>query len=190
MKINQTKTHTTRNILIVILILIVLAGGYLLAAHQKTWWPFSSAPTPTSTIDNNSDSNQNSTTKNSGSTNSENQTPTQSNSQTPVQSTDQNGNDSSSASSGNSTSNNLNVVINQANVSGGTLSIRVTIDQLLGSGTCTLTAGNYTATADVVANPQSSSCQGFDVPTSQISGHSFTVKVVSGQKSGSASGTF
>lgn len=51
---------------------------------------------------------------------------------------------------------------------GESLNVLVNIDQLLGSGTCTLTlksgGSTKTYTANIIANPASSSCEGFNVP--------------------------
>jgi len=82
----------------------------------------------------------------------------------------------------------LGVWVTSKSVSGGMLRIRVQIDQNISSGTCYLTIGGYSTTAPVVAEPQSASCQGFDVPTRDYSGNSFVITVKSGSKTGSVSG--
>lgn len=82
--------------------------------------------------------------------------------------------------------------VTRADVSDGRVVIRVNINQYLGSGTCTLTMGNYSASANVVANASTSSCEGFDINLSELSGLSgdtgFTINVVSGDKAGSING--
>jgi cytoskeletal protein RodZ len=91
--------------------------------------------------------------------------------------------------------NKLNVLIltpdDELTVADGTFSVDVQVAQVV-SGTCTLTVGDYTTTAELHADPQSSHCQGFqNVPASGFSGQSFTVTATSsdGKLSGSASGT-
>ena len=82
----------------------------------------------------------------------------------------------------------LSVWITSKNVINGTLQIRVQIGQNISSGTCTLTIGSYSTSVPVAFEPQSASCQGFDVPVSAYSGGSFTVTVQDGDKSGSVTG--
>jgi len=82
----------------------------------------------------------------------------------------------------------LGVWVTSKSVSGGMLRIRVQIDQNISSGTCALTIGGYSKEVPVIAEPQSASCQGFDVPVGEYSGNSFVITVKSGGKSGSVSG--
>lgn len=69
----------------------------------------------------------------------------------------------------------LTGVLNYAAVSGDTLSIRTTIYQALGSGTCTLTLTHSETkktvqkTVQVIPNPSSSTCNGFDLSTVGLS---------------------
>lgn len=83
----------------------------------------------------------------------------------------------------------LTGVITAKSVTGSTLIIRNTIDQLVGSGSCdlTMTSGSktITKTAEIVQNPSSSTCAGFDVPVSELgSGRwDIEIKVSSGDKS-------
>ncbi len=79
--------------------------------------------------------------------------------------------------------------INSKEVSNGNFSIRLTINQLLGSGTCTLTMTNQktvTKTAEIVQNPSSSSCKGFDVPVGELGPGEWSIKIniKSGDKTG------
>ncbi len=78
-----------------------------------------------------------------------------------------------------------------------TLTIRVTIDQFISqAGTCTLslthaTSGKVvTKTAPTFDNPSSSTCQGFDVPLSELSSGNWriNIKVKSQDKLGEISG--
>lgn len=94
------------------------------------------------------------------------------------------------------TGNTLTGVINYKSIVGNNLVIRVTIDQAIGSGACTLSLTNssgakVTKSADISANPSSSTCQGFDIPISELG--SGTWKIVidltdNGNKSGTISG--
>ena len=64
-------------------------------------------------------------------------------------------------------------IINYAAVNGGTLVVRVNIDQYAGSGTCELSLKKnggvvYTATAPVADVVSTATCEGFDVPVSQV----------------------
>jgi len=74
-------------------------------------------------------------------------------------------------------------VINFAAVTGSNLTIRATINQSLSSGTCTLTltrasdSKSITQTANVVANPSSTTCAGFDVPTDQLGSGSWAINL-------------
>lgn len=68
---------------------------------------------------------------------------------------------------------NLTGVINYKANTGEALSIRTTINQRVDEGSCilNLTGPNnlkYTTTATIIANPQSSSCAGFDIPLDQL----------------------
>lgn len=99
---------------------------------------------------------------------------------------------------GDSVSNNPNLtgIINYKSVVGDNLVIRVTIDQVLSSGSCALTltdaskTKSVTRTADISQNPSSSTCQGFDVPISELkSGEwSMIVKVNGNNKTGDITG--
>ena len=82
----------------------------------------------------------------------------------------------------------LTGVITAKSVMGDNLVIRNTIDQLVGSGTCTLTltsgSRTVTKTAEIVQNPSSSTCAGFDVPVAELGKGSWNIeiKVSSGDK--------
>jgi len=73
-----------------------------------------------------------------------------------------------------STKKNVQVTVTAANQNGSTLQIRVLISAVENTGTCTLTltrAGQPTVikTADTQALASTSTCKGFDVPTSELS---------------------
>ncbi|MBQ3305955.1 hypothetical protein IJH02_00760 [Candidatus Saccharibacteria bacterium] len=76
------------------------------------------------------------------------------------------------------------------------LSIRVSIDQILGSGTCNLTmtsgSATYAAAAPIIqSGATTSSCEGFDVPLSELSAGktwNINIKLTSEEKTGVISG--
>lgn len=78
----------------------------------------------------------------------------------------------------------LNAVINYKKVTDGALSLRVTIDQRLNNGSCELIAIRQSdqkrvrKVADIIPNPSSSSCKGFDVPASELGAGTWSLKVV------------
>lgn len=84
----------------------------------------------------------------------------------------------------------LTGVINFKSVIDGTLTIRNTINQALSSGTCdlTMTNGSKTVTKNsgITQNPSSSSCEGFDIPVSELASGSWKVSIVvtSGDRTG------
>lgn len=72
--------------------------------------------------------------------------------------------------------------ITSANVSSSHLVIRMTIDQYLSNaGNCTLSISNNTSTKTYFAptfnNPSSSTCQGFDIPLSELSRGKWNLKI-------------
>lgn len=86
----------------------------------------------------------------------------------------------------------LPVTITAANQNDSTFNIRVLIDELINSGTCTLklTQGSSTVTktASVQALPEAATCQGFDIPVSELASGSWqlTITVTASNRSGSA----
>lgn len=71
--------------------------------------------------------------------------------------------------------------------------IRVNIDQFLDLGTCDLYLGDYSFSSNIVASASTSSCDGFDIPLSELSGLSgnvnFEIKLTSGEKYGTIEGS-
>lgn len=70
-------------------------------------------------------------------------------------------------------SSNLTGIINYKSVVNNTLQIRTTINQYLDEGSCTLTLNGpngqtYTNSVNIIANPSSSTCYGFDIPLDLI----------------------
>ena len=84
--------------------------------------------------------------------------------------------------------------INYKNIANGKLILRTTINQALKSGSCvlTLTSGGRSVTknTNIVQNPSSSSCAGFDVPLSELSPGRWdiTITITSDGKSGTIGG--
>lgn len=78
-------------------------------------------------------------------------------------------------------SSSLTGVINYKNILDNSLVIRTTIDQSSLSGQCTLKLSNgtktITQTAEIVANPSSSTCKGFSVPTSQLKSGTWSIEI-------------
>lgn len=70
-------------------------------------------------------------------------------------------------------SSNLTGIINYKSVVNNTLQIRTTINQYLDEGSCILTLNGpngqtYTNSVNIIANPSSSTCYGFDIPLDLI----------------------
>lgn len=90
------------------------------------------------------------------------------------------------------TSNSLTGVINYKSVVDGNLTLRITIDQSLASGTCSLklisSGKTVSRSASVVSNPSSSTCEGFSVPVSELSDGQWSIEIT--VTSGDRTGTF
>jgi len=77
--------------------------------------------------------------------------------------------------------NTISGVITRKSSQNGTLVIRTTISELLSSGNCTLSitrstdGKKVTRLAEIVQNPSSSSCKGFDIPTSELGKGEWTI---------------
>ncbi len=86
--------------------------------------------------------------------------------------------------------------ITTARIDEDKLIIRVTIDQYLSNGTCSLTITNGDQTLEKTANiapiASTSSCEGFDVPTSELNNIndniSIKINITSGDKIGTITG--
>jgi hypothetical protein len=91
----------------------------------------------------------------------------------------------------NNTSTNTTISITAANQSGEIFQIRSIISALISSGTCTIALTKdgvtVTKTAGIQAQSSASTCQGFDIPTSELSVGDWAVKLsfVSGDLGGS-----
>jgi len=90
----------------------------------------------------------------------------------------------------------LSGTINYKAVTDDKLSIRVTIYQPLDTGTCVLTlvrtsdGKRISNTTQVVENPSSSTCNGFDIPVSELGPGTWniTTTITSGSKTGTITG--
>jgi hypothetical protein len=88
------------------------------------------------------------------------------------------------------------LVITSVNQSSGTVYIRVMIEQITSAGTCTLSMSNgsgntYTATSSVQSMASSSTCEGFNIPTSKLTTGDWSIKITytNDSSSGSATGS-
>jgi flagellar basal body-associated protein FliL len=94
------------------------------------------------------------------------------------------------------TSDTLSVGFSAVNQNDNKLQVRIMVQEVPSSGTCTLTLTNgsqtVTKTASVYPTAAISTCQGFDVPVSELSSGawSVTVDVVSGTKNGRVTTSF
>jgi len=154
----------------------------VLAANTFSWWPFAAQKSHSSTVVNNEPHQEKSKSTNNTKVKSpSNQTPKQ-------YDTPEDSNQSDST---------LNGTINYSNVVDDTLSVRATINQKLSSGSCQLTLKNQTTgqtvvkSANIIANPSSSTCSGFDIPVSQVgSGNwSIVIDLTSSNESGQITGS-
>lgn len=100
--------------------------------------------------------------------------------------TKQSGTDQPNASSS------LTGVINYKSVVGENLSIRITIYQLVNNGSCNLVLARnsdqkrVTKSAEIIQNPSSATCKGFEIPISELGAGKWTISVIitSGEKTG------
>ncbi len=184
MKTQKNKSTTKKPLLVVFLVLLLVIGAGVAFAYSKNLWPFSkiSVDRSTTTTPRITD------TQNQSSQKSEQSTPPVPEDPSKKSPEQHEGDNPNSAAS-------IWGVINYSQVINNTLSIRVTIDQHLSSGNCTLrlSKGSTTVTqqAEIVTNPSSSTCKGFDIPVSQLEKGEWNidVNVTADNKSGTITGT-
>ena len=89
----------------------------------------------------------------------------------------------------------LSGAITYAGVSGSNLMIRMNIDQYLSEGKCELTLSRsgatiYNSIASIIGGPSTSSCEGFDVPVSELGGGKIeiTIKLEANGRNGTIRG--
>ena len=182
MQITHSHKHISRPFILGVVVIIVLLGGYAAFAKFNSLWPF--VQMTDSTTGDSMTSHTTSTAKNSSG----------SSIQSPADKTPQQYDTSASSDS---SSDRLTGSINYKSVIGSTLSIRATIDQSVTSGTCNLTLINQgsgktvTKSATIITNPSSSTCNGFDIPTSELgSGNwNITIDLSSNDKNGKITDT-
>ena len=76
----------------------------------------------------------------------------------------------------------IGMEITAANQNGDTLNIRTLIQTISSTGTCSLemtgpNGNKYTATTEVYALPSSTTCKGFDIPTTELTTGDWTISV-------------
>lgn len=182
MKIKTTKNH--KFIYIIIIILIIVAVGFVLFFNFK----IKDNSHNSSSINSNTNSQTSKNSKEKDNKNLNNTTEINNDANpadhTPAQYEGSNPNTDST----------LSGFINYKSIANNKLSIRVTINQLLSSGTCDLSLTNgsnsFTDTTDIAENPSSSTCKGFDIPLSKLNSGTWkiTIKIVGGGKTGSITG--
>lgn len=175
------KKNRKKLLAILIAIPVVVVAGWLYLAHHYQMWPFQAAASTTqiSPIDRKIDYSQptNDQIKSGADTKSQIANDSKNDGTTPPSTTPQN---------------TLGVTITTVQP-GPTVYIRAIIDSVLSSGTCTLSmtgpnSKTYSATAPIQAMASSSTCQGFNVPMTNLTSGSWkiTVSIASGSNTGSA----
>jgi hypothetical protein len=171
MKINKPQNKKT--LMIIAAVAVVILVGLGASAYFNKWWPFTSS--------NSSTINTAPATKDQQEAG---QKVKQTNADQDADNSKPSGSDQPSAPvtqpNGKST---VTVSITAANQNGATLQIRSLIEAVNSDGTCTLTlsrAGysSVTKTANVQPLASSSTCQGFDIPTAELSKGSWNVRLV------------
>lgn len=180
---NRNKKTSKRKLLLAVSAAAILAIAYLVYSYSFDGiWPFSS----------NKDSGITTTTESSdtkSSANNQASDEAKNPNKTPVQY-------ESSGSGSVQSSPSLTGVISYKSINNGTLSIRLIINQVLTQGSCKLTLRNHSpgkvvqTQADIITNPSSSTCKGFDTPISNLSSGNWdiTVEIVSGNRNGTITG--
>lgn len=171
---------------IIVVLGVVLACGYFWL-HKSQPQEHSSKPADQTTKQN-SDHNKSDTSTSSGTTSSRaNHTQPESREKEKEAQPQYEGEDINSSDS-------LSGVITYSAVVGQNLVIRTSINQSLSIGTCQLTLSssskNITKSSNIVPNPSSSTCEGFDIPVSEIGSGSWNISIAisSGSQSGKLSG--
>lgn len=166
MRIKRRKSPINKRIILACTLAVLVCLGVGLAAHSMKLWPFSSKghqgsdtvnySPPTKEQSSAAGVDKQKSDESEGSDRPANSTPQ---SQAPT------GSESNKAS--------VNMTISALNQVSTTLYIRTLIQTLSSGGTCSLTiagpnATSYTAQANTQAGPSTSTCQGFNVPTSAL----------------------
>lgn len=186
MKIKNQKSKTKKVIVLLAVIVVAALGYFSYAYATQNAWPFQKEAKTQDTTQPAEDTPAISEEPATVPEDDENTTkPDEKVNKAPVQSSPPDDGDTSSDT------NTLSGVITSRSVQDGALVIRTTINGVL-SGSCQLTltrtsdGKKLSRSAEIVQNPSSSSCKGFDVPTSQLGSGTWniSIKVKSGSKSG------
>lgn len=182
MRLNSNKSR--KNLIITLSVIVVLAisgGAYALMLQANN-------SSDTNTTKDNGDSTDNSSSSSDSSTDTD-PSDTESTTADPDSKTQQTYEGENA-----NTSTSLTGVISYKSVVDTNLVIRTTIDQMISSGTCSLTLSNgqktVTRASDIMLNPSSSTCEGFDIPTSELGGGTWSIEIdiSGGNKTGTLTG--
>lgn len=167
------KKNKHKKIIQISLIILVLTAAYLLITWQLRVFPFkdtnlhSNVNSEPKTQSYNQETIENvpSTDHNNSNTEAEKDLPTQYEGENP------------------NISETLTGSINYKSVIDNKLVVRVTINQLLSSGSCTLRLARssdqkiVTKQAAIIPNPSSATCEGFDVPVSELGSGQWSIEI-------------
>ena len=165
MRITTPKKSKKKIILATTLLVVVVAGAFVFAYAFR---PLTGTPAEDTKDLKNTSSTKGSSTKKDNSKDDD----TISNKSEPTVEKEKD-NPTQYEGSNPNTSESLTGSINYLSVIDGNLTVRITINQVLSTGSCTLTLtnGNKTVSrsSSIVQNPSSSTCDGFNVPVSELS---------------------
>ena len=177
MKINTPAKRTRKKLIIpLIVVLLIGAGTYTIVAATNNLWPFTASEESREETDLRQTSSEPVTTENSEDSAQNTLEDPENNPESHIPPKYDTPDDTVE-------SDGLTGVISHTSVRDGNLVIRTTINQFLSNGDCILTltrsSDNKTVTkkAPIVANPSTSSCDGFDIPTSELGSGSWNVVI-------------
>jgi len=169
-KRSKSKNRLRKSLLFTVLAIIVIGGSYLSFAKNHSSWPFARQQAKVAPADSNTNESKDEVAPSTKATGTDKSTPSgdqSSSPKTPVK------NQSSSSSSTPSSNNELDARITAASQNDSVLQIRTLIQKVTSKGSCTLTltSGDQTVTrkAGIQALANSSTCEGFNVPTTDLS---------------------
>ena len=146
MQINQQKTNQKKTAIIVSIIILLIAS--LVIGYYVWFRPDQKNDITNDSIDTNSTTNNEKTDQSTHNREAE-KDPVQNDSDTIDQTS-------------------LSGYITAKNIVNENLQIRLQIEQYLTSGTCKITIGNYSEQVNVISNPSSSTCSGWDIPINKL----------------------
>lgn len=180
MKINKPSL-SKKSIVVTISVIVVLVASYGAYAMTSSSWPFTPKESPKTSTSTDTTTANSDTATNSPDANPPSNTPTDS-PKTPAN------NDNPAPAP----ENKLGVTLTSITMANNNVKVKSLIEAITNKGTCTLTLTKgsiiVTKTSGIQALPHSSTCKGFDIPTSELSSGIWHIKlsVVSGSKAGSA----